>query len=94
MTPRPNVTFLSPASVLGSAAIKSLAGETMAAEPEVQVSHFLDQYGGFGSFHYKLLFWSVLDRLSWTATTLGPLPSPRQASSRNGTSRRKNSASC
>jgi AAHS family 4-hydroxybenzoate transporter-like MFS transporter len=31
----------------------------MASEPEVQVSHFLDQYG-VGSFHYKLLFWSVL----------------------------------
>jgi AAHS family 4-hydroxybenzoate transporter-like MFS transporter len=31
----------------------------MASEPEVQVSQFLDQYG-VGSFHYKLLFWSVL----------------------------------
>jgi AAHS family 4-hydroxybenzoate transporter-like MFS transporter len=31
----------------------------MAGEPEVQVSHFLDEYG-VGSFHFKLLFWSVL----------------------------------
>jgi AAHS family 4-hydroxybenzoate transporter-like MFS transporter len=31
----------------------------MAGESEVQVSHFLDQYG-VGSFHYKVLFWSVL----------------------------------
>jgi len=31
----------------------------MAGEPEVQVSHFLDEYG-VGSFHYKLLFWTVL----------------------------------
>ena len=59
MTPRRNVAFLGPASVLGSAAIKNVAGETMAGEPEVQVSHFLDQYG-VGPFHYKLLFWTVL----------------------------------
>jgi MFS transporter, AAHS family, 4-hydroxybenzoate transporter len=32
---------------------------TMAGEAEVQVSHFLDEYG-VGSFHYKLLFWTVL----------------------------------
>src|SRR6202041_2689832 len=31
----------------------------MAGEPEVQVSQFLDEYG-VGSFHYKLLFWTVL----------------------------------
>ena len=31
----------------------------MAGEAEVQVSHFLDEYG-VGSFHFKLLFWSVL----------------------------------
>ena len=31
----------------------------MAGEREVQVSHFLDEYG-VGSFHYKLLFWTVL----------------------------------
>jgi AAHS family 4-hydroxybenzoate transporter-like MFS transporter len=31
----------------------------MAGESEVQVSQFLDEYG-VGSFHYKLLFWTVL----------------------------------
>jgi MFS transporter, AAHS family, 4-hydroxybenzoate transporter len=31
----------------------------MAGEPEVYVSRFLDEYG-VGSFHYKLLFWTVL----------------------------------
>jgi MFS transporter, AAHS family, 4-hydroxybenzoate transporter len=31
----------------------------MAGEPEVQVSHFLDDHG-LGSFQIKLLFWSVL----------------------------------
>jgi AAHS family 4-hydroxybenzoate transporter-like MFS transporter len=31
----------------------------MAGQAEVQVSHFLDEYG-VGSFHYKLLFWTVL----------------------------------
>ncbi len=31
----------------------------MAGETEVQVSHFLDEYG-VGSFQIKLLFWSVL----------------------------------
>ena len=31
----------------------------MAGEPEVQVSQFLDEYG-VGSFHFKLLFWTVL----------------------------------
>src|SRR6202161_1668063 len=31
----------------------------MAGQPEVQVSRFLDEYG-VGSFHFKLLFWSVL----------------------------------
>ena len=31
----------------------------MAGEPEVQVSHFLDEHG-LGSFQIKLLFWSVL----------------------------------
>jgi AAHS family 4-hydroxybenzoate transporter-like MFS transporter len=31
----------------------------MAGQPEIQVSHFLDQYG-LGSFQIKLLFWSVL----------------------------------
>jgi MFS transporter, AAHS family, 4-hydroxybenzoate transporter len=31
----------------------------MAGEPEVQVSHFLDEHG-VGSFQIKLLFWSVL----------------------------------
>jgi len=31
----------------------------MAGEAEVQVSHFLDEYG-VGPFHFKLLFWSVL----------------------------------
>ena len=31
----------------------------MAGEPQVQVSQFLDEYG-VGSFHFKLLFWTVL----------------------------------
>ena len=31
----------------------------MAGEPEVQVSQFLDEYG-VGTFHFKLLFWTVL----------------------------------
>ena len=31
----------------------------MAGEPEVQVSHFLDEHG-LGSFQIKLLFWSIL----------------------------------
>src|SRR5580698_4762379 len=31
----------------------------MTGEPEVQVSQFLDEYG-VGSFHFKLLFWTVL----------------------------------
>src|ERR1700692_4708984 len=34
-------------------------GGTMAAEAEVQVSHFLDEHG-LGSFQVKLLVWSVL----------------------------------
>jgi AAHS family 4-hydroxybenzoate transporter-like MFS transporter len=33
--------------------------ETMAGEPEVQVSHLLDEHG-LGSFQIKLIFWSVL----------------------------------
>src|ERR1700733_11176023 len=38
---------------------KSWGGEAMAGEPEVQVSRFLEEYG-VCSFHFKLLFWSVL----------------------------------
>ena len=34
-------------------------GETMAGQPEVQVSRFLDEHG-LGSFQIRLLFWSVL----------------------------------
>jgi MFS transporter, AAHS family, 4-hydroxybenzoate transporter len=33
--------------------------ETMAGEPEVQVSHLLDEHG-LGAFQIKLIFWSVL----------------------------------
>src|SRR5215470_9747327 len=36
-----------------------MVGETMAGQPEVQVSHFLDQHG-VGAFQIKLIFWSIL----------------------------------
>src|SRR5215813_14796958 len=36
-----------------------MVGETMAGQPEVQVSHFLDEHG-VGAFQIKLIFWSIL----------------------------------
>ena len=95
MTPRPNVTFLGRRKCLRFRRNlkKPCKGETMAAEPEVQVSHFLDQYG-VGSFHYKLLFWSVLIALHRRLRHRRHRLRRTQASSRSGTSRRKNSASC
>jgi MFS transporter, AAHS family, 4-hydroxybenzoate transporter len=37
----------------------SRMGEAMAGQPEVQVSHFLDEYG-LGSFQIRLIIWSAL----------------------------------